>query len=62
MPDTPNLHDWRPSSASAKDVMATALLDTDAHETVDLEESNVVGKDTVSETPNFGTLGAQGRN
>jgi hypothetical protein len=42
--------------------MSTPLLDTDAHETVDLEESNVVGKDTVSETPNFGTLGAQGRN
>jgi hypothetical protein len=62
MPNTPNLHDWRPSSASAKDVMSTSLLDTEAHETVDFNESNVVGKDTVSETPNFGTLGAQGRN
>lgn len=61
MPDTPNLHDWRPNAASAKDVMTTKLLDTEAHETVDLEESNVVGKDTVSETPNFGELGATGR-
>jgi hypothetical protein len=62
MPDTPNLHDWRPNAATAKEDEDTNLLNTEAHETVDLEESNVVGKDTVSETPNFGQLGAQGRN
>lgn len=62
MPNTPNLHDWRPSDGEAKDVMSTKLLNTEAHETVDLEESNVVGKDTVNATPNFGELGATGRN
>jgi len=61
MPYTPNLHDWRPSSGEAKDVQNTSMLDTDAHETVDLNESNVVGKDTINSTPAFGELGAQGR-
>lgn len=59
---TPNLHDWRPSASEAKNVDQTDLLDTEAHETVDLNESNVVGKDTVNPTPSFGELGAKGRN
>lgn len=58
---TPNLHDWRPSDSEAKDVMQTDMLDTTAHETVDMNESNDVGKDTVNPTPDFGPLGAQGR-
>lgn len=58
---TPNLHDWRPTEGQAKDVDQTKLLNTEAHETVDMNESNVVGKDTVNPTPNFGKLGAQGR-
>jgi hypothetical protein len=59
---TPNLHDWRPSEGEAKDVEATDLLDTTAQETVDMNESNEVGKDTVNPTPDFGPLGAKGRN
>ena len=58
---TPNLHDWRPSDSEAKDVQQTSMLDTTAHETVDLNESNVVGVDTVNPTPDFGDLGATGR-
>lgn len=58
---TPNLHDWRPSEGEAKDVMQTDMLDTVAHESVDMNESNEVGKDTVNTTPDFGELGAKGR-
>jgi hypothetical protein len=58
---TPNLHDWRPSEGEAKDVQQTNMLDTVAREAVDMNESNVVGKDTVNPTPDFGELGAQGR-
>ena len=59
---TPNLHDWRPSESEAKNVEDTKMLDTEAHETVDMNESNVVGKDTVTTHPDFGELGAKGRN
>lgn len=59
---TPNLHDWRPSASEAKDVDSTDLLNTEAHESVNMNESNEVGKDTVNPTPNFGELGAKGRN
>jgi len=59
---TPNLHDWRPTEGEAKNVDSTKLLNTEAHETVDMNESNTVGKDTVNSTPDFGPLGAQGRN
>lgn len=59
---TPNLHDWRPTEGEAKSVESTKLLNTEAHETVDMNESNTVGKDTVNSGPDFGTLGAQGRN
>ena len=58
---TPNLHDWRPSESQAKLVTDTKMLNTEAHETVDLYENNVVGKELVNEHVDFGKLGAQGR-
>ena len=58
---TPNLHDWRPSEGEAKEVMDTDMLDTTAHETVDMNESNEVGKEYVVSHPDFGELGAKGR-
>lgn len=58
---TPNLHDWRPSEAEAKEVMDTDMLNTVAHESVDMNESNTVGQDTVTTHPDFGELGAKGR-
>jgi len=59
---TPNLHDWRPSEGEAKDVQATSMLDTTADESVDMNESNDVGKELVVSHPDFGELGAKGRN
>lgn len=59
---TPNLRDWRPDDSDAKHVDDTKMLNTTARESVDMNESNEVGKELVNATPNFGPLGAQGRN
>ena len=59
--ECPNLHDWRPSEKEAKMVMDTQMMNTEAHETVDLYENNQVGKELVAVHAAYGPLGAKGR-
>ena len=60
---TPNLREFQPDSSQAKNVEDTPMLNTTARETVDMNESNEVGKELVnSDSPGSGTLGAVGRN
>lgn len=61
---TPNLREFQPDSSQAKNVEDTPMLNTTAKETVDMNESNVVGQELVvsDSQASSGTLGAVGRN
>lgn len=60
--NTPDLRDFQPQSSQAKDVYATGMLDTEAHETPDTVKATNTNKEEVTSHPNFGPLGATGRN
>lgn len=60
--DYPNLRDWEPSDSSAKMVMDTNMLNTQAHETPDTVKFTNSNTEDTNKTPKFGELGAQGRN
>lgn len=62
MAKVPNLRDWRPDDSDAKKVEDTKMLSTTARESVDMNESNVVGQESVTMHPKFPDEGAKGRN
>lgn len=61
MPKTPNLRDWQPTEGDAKHVDNTPMLNTTARETPDTVTATNENKETVSTHPDFGKLGAKGR-
>lgn len=58
----PNLREFSPDSGDAKNVEDTKMLNTTAHETVNMTESNEVGKELVNSDKISGPFGATGRN
>lgn len=60
----PNLRMFSPDESDAKPVDSTKMLDTTARETVDLNESNVVGQELVNPSAgeSSGPFGVVGRN
>lgn len=59
--DYPNLRDWEPTDAQAKNVEDTKMLNTTARETPDTVNATNSNKEDTNKTPNFGPLGAMGR-
>lgn len=62
MANVPNLRTFSPDSSDAKDVDSTKMLATNARESVDMNESNQVGKELVNNTAVPSPFGATGRN
>lgn len=62
MPETPNLRTWEPDASDAKNVDDTKMLNTNARETPETVTANNMNKEDTNPTPNFGDLGAKGRN
>ena len=56
----PNLRDGVAPGGEPKMVMDTKMLNTEAHESVDMNESND-NKERVTSHPPFGKLGSMGR-
>lgn len=52
-----DLLNFRPDAMQAKNVEDTKMLDTNARETVNYSEKNVVGEESVTSHPSFGKLG-----
>jgi hypothetical protein len=52
-----DLLNFRPDASQAKNVEDTKMLDTMARETVNYNEKNVPGEESVTSHPNFGQLG-----
>lgn len=57
----PNLRDWEPTDAQAKNVDDTNMLNTKAKETPDTVTATNDNKEDTNKTPSFGDLGARGR-
>lgn len=55
-----NLRDWQPTEKDAKNVDQTPMLNTNARESRDHNESNSTSE-YVSTHPSFGPLGTTGR-
>lgn len=62
MAKVPNLRNFSPTESQAKNVDDTKMLDTVAHETVDMNESNDTGKELVNGDKVTGPFGLTGRN
>lgn len=62
MANVPDLRHFSPNSGDAKMVMDTKMLNTEARESVDNNEKNVVGKELVNNDSVDGPFGATGRN
>lgn len=62
MPYTPDLRTWNPSDKDAKDVEDTKMLNTTARETPDTVTATNNNEELVNKHPDFGELGAKGRN
>lgn len=62
MANVPDLRNFSPNSGDAKMVMDTKMLNTEARESVDNNEKNVVGRELVNSDPVDGPFGATGRN
>ncbi len=58
----PNLREFSPDSSDAKNVEDTKMLNTTAHETVNMTESNEVGKELTNDYKISGPFGQKGRN
>lgn len=58
----PNLRSYSPTDSDAKEVDETPMLNTTARESVDMNESNVVGKELINSEKISGPFGAIGRN
>jgi hypothetical protein len=61
MAKVPNLRTFRPDEGDAKNVENTKMLDTTARESVDMNESNEVGKELINSEKISGPFGATGR-
>ncbi len=59
--ENPNLRDWQPRDGDAKDVEDTKMLNTQAREASETVTANNMNKEDVNPTPDFGPLGAAGR-
>lgn len=57
----PNLRLWEPTDSQAKCVEDTKMLNTEAHETADTVTAENKNIEDVEKTPDFGKLGATGR-
>lgn len=57
----PNLRMWEPSDSSAKNVQDTKMLNCEARETPDTVTAENKNIESVESTPDFGKLGATGR-
>lgn len=62
MAKVPNLRTFSPDESDAKEVDETKMLDTTARETVNMNESNEVGKELVNTERVTGPFGLTGRN
>lgn len=62
MAKVPDLRNFSPDSSQAKNVDQTKMLDTNARESVDMNESNDVGQELVNNGSISGPFGATGRN
>lgn len=62
MAKVPDLRNFSPSDSQAKNVEDTKMLDTTARESVDMNESNEVGKELVNSDKVTGPFGLTGRN
>lgn len=62
MAKVPDLRNFSPMESQAKNVDDTKMLDTEAHESVNMNESNKVGEEFVNSSPKMPTLGSKGRN
>lgn len=62
MAKVPNLREFNPMESQAKNVDDTKMLDTEARESVNMNESNKVGEEFVNTSPKMPALGAKGRN
>lgn len=62
MAKVPNLRTFSPDDSDAKEVDETKMLDTTARETVNMNESNEVGKELVNSERVTGPFGLTGRN
>lgn len=62
MAKVPNLRTFSPDSGDAKNVEDTKMLNTVARESVDMNESNEVGKELVNNNTVSGPFGMTGRN
>lgn len=62
MPYTPDLRTWNPSDSDAKNVEDTKMLSTTAHESADTVTATNNNEELVVKHPDFGELGAKGRN
>lgn len=62
MAKVPDLRNFSPMESSAKHVDDTKMLDTVAHETTNMNESNDVGKEYTTDVKIPGPFGAKGRN
>lgn len=62
MAKVPDLRNFSPDSSQAKNVDQTPMLNTNARESVDMNESNDVGQELVTSKSISGPFGAQGRN
>lgn len=57
----PNLKTWQPNSSDAKNVEDTKMLNTEARESMNYNESNDVGEEHIVTHPAFPTLGMRDR-
>lgn len=57
----PNLRTWEPKDSDAKDVMDTKMLNTQAREAAETVSADNKNVEDTNSTPNFGELGATGR-
>jgi hypothetical protein len=62
MAKVPDLRNFSPSDSQAKNVEDTKMLDTTARESVNMNESNDVGKELVNSEKVTGPFGMTGRN